>query len=334
MAIANAHQRIPRIADPPVGCTPERIIILCVAVGDDAPLRHPGIPARVLTNWRNWWPQHHEAVAADIAARIPSAVAAWRLTALSAVEHGDVALVLTADSPRGPAVVKFNPRVEVEGGEESRDEARVLESWHGAGAPVPQVWGVRDQDQTILLERIEPGTPLAELCIDPLATMAALGRLARALRGAEVDRSGFTRLADSVRLAGWRRELAGTRELGELDALLADTAQERVLHMDLHNLNVLYRADDGFVVIDPKPLVGDPHAESYGLLQSPQPLSGDRSGDRDHVFGLLEAYRHGLDIDRLSAWTRLRALALYTTAKREQPAWADQLARWIEALDR
>jgi streptomycin 6-kinase len=291
------------------------------------------VPGEVLANWRRWWPGEQEAIAGDVVDRLAAAIDAWQLARPRVIAGGEVAFVLAAEAPSGPVVLKLNPRATGEGAEEVRDEARGLVAWAAAGAAVPAVRGVRDDAYTILLERIEPGTTLMQFSDDPLRTMTELGGLARSLRQADLDPVGFTRLPDSELLQGWRARFAGSREATELETLVSDGTPQRLLHLDLHNKNAL-RHGQGFVAIDPKPLLGDPHAETFGLLRSPRPLTGRGRRDRDLVFAMLRAYAQGLDVERLAAWTRLRALAVHGWAMTFEPGWAAEMARLAEALDR
>ena len=145
--------------------------------------------------------------------------------------------------------------------------------------------------------------------------MATIGALCRRLHLA-ADRLGETRfpsLAAHARDDGWLRALVGTREQDELHALLTPGADDRLLHIDLHALNVL-RAAHGWVAIDPKPCLGDPCAEIYGLLDgAPLTRLPDRGG-RARRWLQTQLARYGTasghDPERLAAWLRIRAQIL------------------------
>jgi streptomycin 6-kinase len=66
------------------------------------------------------------------------------------------------------------------------------------------------------------------------------------------------------------------------------------------------------VVIDPKPMIGDPHAEVFGFFDGPplETIPGGRAAVREHVRRLSDVYARvsGMDRDRLETWIRIRAL--------------------------
>lgn len=268
------------------------------------------IPMRSVAenNWRAWWPSEADAIAADVDARLAAAVAAWRLSELEPLTGGEVALVFTAATPDGDAVLKLSPRV-AGASDAPACEGSALELWAGAGI-APRVLGIRDDGLTLLLERVRPGYDLRHA--DAPEIVRTIGALCPRVHLA-VAPGRFGRLGEGSEADSWRRALAGTRELGELERLLTPTSDDRLLHTDLHWLNTL-RGPDGWLVIDPKPHVGDPHADVFAFFDGP-PLSAmptGRRAARDHVGTLTAVYARaaGLDRDRVHAWIRVRALAI------------------------
>jgi streptomycin 6-kinase len=259
-------------------------------------------------NWRVWWPAHADELAADMRVRLPAAVRAWGLGRLTRLHGGEVALVFAAQTPRGDAVLKLNPRIEGET-DELAGEPLALDLWSSAGA-APRVLGSRDDGHTILIERVRPGHNLRDTGAGALEIVTTLGALCPLIHLTGQERR-FRALRDGADIDSWRHQLTGTRERDELERLLEPGRGDRLLHIDLHWLNAL-RGPAGWLVIDPKPVVGDPHADVFAFFDGP-PLAAVPDGlraAREHVHTLIDAYAHaaGLERDRLQAWVRIRAL--------------------------
>jgi streptomycin 6-kinase len=286
-------------------------------------------------NWRTWWPEQADAIAADIRARLTAAVTAWRLTELEPLPGGEVALVFAVATPDGEAVLKLSPRVAGET-DAVAHEGSALELWARAGI-APHMLATRDDGVTLLLERVRPGHDLRDA--DAVEIVRTLGALCPRVHLA-VTPGRFRRLGEGSQALSWRRALAGTRELSDLERLLTPSPEDRLLHTDLHWLNAL-RGPDGWVVIDPKPYVGDPHADVFAFFDGP-PLGAMPDGRwaaRKHVRALTELYarKAGLDRDRIEAWIRIRALAIVGEAGQagvsgDGNAWSERLLRLADAV--
>ncbi len=291
----------------------------------------PLIPENVLDNWRHWWPNEAEAVAVDVRSRFAAALDAWGLTDVVRLAGGEVALVASARCSWGEVVLKVSPRVARES-DVFAAEARALAIWAQAGV-APLVIGTRDDELTLLMERLRPGTSLEEAEPDPERVVAILGGLCPQVHQ-RVDPTAFCRLGEGAEAASWRHALAGTREADELEQLLEPSPRDRLLHTDLHCLNAL-RSGDVWAIIDPKPHVGDPHAEVFAFLYGPplNCLPGGRAAARERVRELASVYAGaaGLEVDRVLVWLRLRALTM--AAGLEQGSeQAHRLLHLVEAL--
>lgn len=150
---------------------------------------------------------------------------------------------------------------------EGRGAARLLDADEGRGA--------------LLLERLEPGTKLEELCEadDGRATSAAAVVL-RSLRRPAPDAGEFPSVADwGEGFARHRARFEGAsgplpaRLFEEAEALfreLNDSAAEPVLlHGDLHQGNIVAARREPWLAIDPKGLLGEPAYEVGALLRNP-----------------------------------------------------------------
>jgi streptomycin 6-kinase len=162
------------------------------------------------------------------------------------------------------------------GGDE-RDEAAGLRVWAGNGAVRLQAAAESELAYALLIERCLPGTPLGQVLPGPeqdLVVAALLRRLWAQPHAAYPFRS----LAQMC--AAWAREFerdyAAAAPADRIDPGLAragialfrelpETAERRVLLCtDLHADNILAAQRAPWLVIDPKPYVGDP---AYDVLQ-------------------------------------------------------------------
>jgi streptomycin 6-kinase len=195
---------------------------------------------------------------------------------------------------------------------ESEHEADALIAWNGDGAV--RLFARNVERHALLIERCFPGTPLSREARER-ALGVLIGLLPRLWKSASEP---FTTLADeagwwvSYLPASWER--AGRpceRRLldAALDALreLPPTQGEQVLlHQDLHADNVLAAQREPWLVIDPKPLVGErefavaPVVRSFELGHSRR----DVLARFDRLTGEL-----GLDRERARGWTIGQTLA-------------------------
>jgi streptomycin 6-kinase len=218
----------------------------------------------------------------------PEVSAAW---VAPAVRHGGERVVLKLGMPHA----------------EAADEARGLALW--AGDPTVRLIDVDDRSGAMLLERCEPGTPLRAL---PEGDQdAVIGAALRRLHRPPPPDHGLRPL--STMLAAWaaatRRAEARWSDAGlvlegltRMEELLRSTTEGAMLATDLHAGNVLAARREPWLVIDPKPFVGDPAYDvTQHLLNGLERL---RAAPRDTVARVAELA--GLDVDRVGAWTFVR----------------------------
>lgn len=189
---------------------------------------------------------------------------------------------------------------------ESEHEADALLLWNGDGA-VRLLAHDRSRD-ALLLERCRPGTHLRH--VEPDAALAVLAGLLRRLwvRAAE----GFRPLGEEA--AWWvsylperweraRRPFERALLDAAVEALeeLAPTQGEQVLlHQDLHADNVLRAEREPWLVIDPKPLVGEREFSLAPIVRGVE--LGHERADVLHRLGFL-ADELELDRERARLWT-------------------------------
>jgi streptomycin 6-kinase len=135
----------------------------------------------------------------------------------------------------------------------------------------------------LLLERLQPGTPLSRLCpgYDERATSIAAGVMRALWRPAPEEHAfvtvgrwaaGFQRLR--ARFDGETGPLpeGRVRQAEQIFAdLLASAAEPTLLHGDLHHDNILDAGHGTWRAIDPKGVVGEPAYEVGALLRNPFP---------------------------------------------------------------
>jgi streptomycin 6-kinase len=206
--------------------------------------------------------------------------------------------------PAGDAVLKLNAPSHFEADHESD----ALERWDGAGAV--QLLARDDEKRAFLCERCRPGTTLWDAGADEPAVVAPL--LAR-LSMRVLEPHPFRLLADEA--ARWADELPRRNALsgGALEPALVDYALDvfrtvdggaaNLANQDLHGANLLQAEREPWLVIDPKPLVGEPELDAVGLLKN----AVWRGQSLVRWLDVLTAL--GLDRERMRGWGVAHALA-------------------------
>jgi streptomycin 6-kinase len=227
----------------------------------------------------------------------------WSLTLGDPYEQGAGGYTTRATLPDGtPAVLKL-----VHPHRESEHEAEALELWDGVGAV--RVLARDETGGALVLERCEPGTVLSRLEADA-ALEVMIGLLPRLWRPAAEP---FHTLADEA--AWWASYLPelwrGDRRLlgAALDAIatLSPTQGEQVLlHQDLHFDNVLAAQREPWLVIDPKPLVGEREFGVAPIARSSELGHGKK--DAIHRFDRVTS-ELGLDRERARGWAIAQTVA-------------------------
>jgi streptomycin 6-kinase len=237
---------------------------------------------------------------------VQSQIDDWDLTADGSPTHGYCSIVLPARTANGASAmlkVAFPD-------DESEHEHLALRRWGGNGAV--RLLRADPHRRAMLLERLHSRN-LNELWdVEACEVVASLYRrihvpaLPQLRRLAELVERWTTDLSALPRSAPLPRRLveqaiALGRDLG------ADPASTGTLiHGDLHYENVLSADREPWLVIDPKPINGDPHYEVAPMLWNRwDELAGDtRDGVRRRLHTLVDAA--GLDDDRARAWVVVR----------------------------
>ena len=261
--------------------------------------------------------------------QLPGRVAAccgrWNLTVGAPYENSFVSVVYPATRPDGTRVVlkiQYPHR-------ESDHEQEALRLWNGNGAV--QLLGYDPEHHALLLERCEPGTPLATAGAD-VALQTFVDLLPCLWIPASVP---FTKLSDEA--AAWIADLPRIWDrsrpferslldlaLRVLDELRLTQGPQVLLHQDLHAENVLRAAREPWLVIDPKPLVGEREFSLAPIIRS-----SELGHSRAEVVRRLDVLTSELGLDRERA--RLWALGQTVAWGCEGPRTARhaETARWL-----
>jgi streptomycin 6-kinase len=237
--------------------------------------------------------------------------ARWGITVGPAFRGGVVGFVAPALRSDGERVVLKVSFVD----EETRTEPDALSVWDGKGAV-----RVLDTDRdrgALLLERLEPGTSLEAYPYRDDAISIACALLRRLWRPVS-DPHPFLAVADLI--TRWGRELPERFErLGEpfeatllrqavamCTELAAPQTQPVLANRDFHLGNVLAAVREPWLLIDPKPLVGEPAFDTGHFLRSLlRPKLDARLAAQ-----LIRRLAGELDLnpERVRAWALLRSV--------------------------
>lgn len=272
------------------------------------------------------WPTEQD-WRASVPRLLRDAVARWDLRVGAPFGGGSISHVLPVTTPDGrDAVLKLSfPHREAE------QEAAALAWWDGDGAV--RLLAVDPDDPFVfLLERCDPGTRLSDRVDLPAAErLRTAAELLGGLWAAGVpDADPFERLTDVA--AGWAdlleermRALAPPFDPGLvrrgaelLRALPVGARRTVVVHGDANPGNVLAAGRSPWLVIDPKPMVGDPAYDLGPLLaQVADPFRTADPTATVRARTALLADATGEPVERIAAWCTARAVesALWSVSR-------------------
>jgi streptomycin 6-kinase len=224
---------------------------------------------------------------------------------------------------------------------EARYEAEALTAYGGDGAV--RLLESDPGRQALLLERCEPGHALGDVVPASEALAVGAGLLHRLWRPppdghpfetlTEVAAEWVVVIEERFGRFGEPFEPALAQNAVELlhSLPLAATA-EVLLHQDLHPANILAAEREPWLVIDPKPLVGDPAFDAAPLLLQTSG-GGDSVAALDDRLGILAAALE-VPAERIAGWALARAVetALWCLDVGESPDGALGDARRLAAL--
>ncbi len=160
-----------------------------------------------------------------------------------------------------------------------------------SGTIGPQIHEADEATGSLLMDRIQPGTSLAE-CVDDQSCMDVAMRLMRQIW--TLDPTGFL---DLSRFYSYSHPL--------LDKLLASTTTKVPLHGDLHHYNILKKASNEWLAIDAKGLLGDAAYEVIAFLRNPIEQLGHGEELLNQTRHRIHCFAENLQLDpwRMAAWS-------------------------------
>lgn len=241
---------------------------------------------------------------------VASVSSRWGVTLGQPFQGGNVAYVAPAETRAGRAVVVKIQLVT----DETREEGAALRHW-GPDVAV-EVLDEAPELGALLLERLEPGEPLNLRPLgDQLEVITDL--LPRLWRNPAPPGHPFPPVMHS--LEGWLSALQRaeadpglgplTSQVRDLTTVLREpdlrpASHPVVVNRDFHSGNVLSSHRVPWVVIDPKPLAGEPAFDCGHLVRELL-----RTRGLEHAPRVVRGLSDGLDLDpaRVRAWGVLRA---------------------------
>jgi streptomycin 6-kinase len=289
----------------------------------------PRVPAALTATLVRFFDEPGAAFVKALPATVAELAQRWSLRlapALAGAKTAFVAPCVRADGTE--AVLRVAYPEGVPGG-----EAAALRAWGGQGAV--RLLESAPLHHALLIERCLPGTSLsAAHPPDEVLTIAA-GLLTRLWRRGDAS-GGYTTLASLAEGRAAQAEARRDSRPPGLDRLLVTEAialwrelplgaAPVLLHADLHPRNVLAAAREPWLVIDPKPLLGDPAYEPVPLVleaggPSDTAASAARSPRQAEEIGRrlrLVSSELGLESARVAAWGVARSVdwALFLMAR-------------------
>jgi streptomycin 6-kinase len=262
----------------------------------------------------------------------------WELVLDGRPRHGRCALVVGVRTAGGrPAVLKVSlPH------DEGEHEHLGLQAWHGNGAV--QLLRADPRRWALLLERLHADEDLRS--VDDVEACEIVAGFYERLHLPALPQ--LRTLSSYVRR--WTENLAALPSDAPIPKRLVEqavslgrdfvqdpTTDERTIHGDLHYENVLAADREPWLVIDPKPMAGDPHYEVAPLLWNRWEevvASGSvRGAVRRRFFAVVDSAM--LDEDRTRDWVVVRevhnALWAVEDAQRENRALSREDREYITA---
>ena len=209
---------------------------------------------------------------------------------------------------------------------ESDQEADALQLWQGDGAVC--LLARDDERHALLLERCRPGTPLGENELDVLIEL--LPRLWRPAGAPFTSLAGEAAWWASTIRSKWEEagkpyeERLVDAAISTLEELAATQGEQVLLHQDLHPGNVLAAEREPWLVIDPKPLVGEREFSAAPIVRARE-LGHSKQAVVERLDRITSEL--GLDRERALGWTLGQTIAWgfdsdFHTAHAE-------IARWL-----
>lgn len=285
------------------------------------------IPTKYRTFVLDVYGDEGEAWLAQLPALVEQCAARWSLVEWGGPFGNAYNYVLPATRADGSEVVlKFNaPHGE------HQNEIDALRFYDGEG--VNRLLDADPEQGILLLERLRPGTTLAEVDDDEEATEIAANLLETLWQQAPAEHrfptvadwfQGFARHRVRYDGVGPLNEAIFVQAEGIVRELLAEQRTPMLLHGDFHHYNILRAERAPWLIIDPKGVVGDPGYELGAFFYNPGNLLADHI-DTKHVLqrriDILSQVLH-FERERVLGWGIAQAvLSAVWTCEGEGYGW-------------
>jgi streptomycin 6-kinase len=287
------------------------------------------VPEELRNTVRRWFGERGRQWLADLPATAAALAQRWELWLGEPYLGGTHSLVLRATTGFGtPVVLKLPFR-----DDENYAEAAALRCYDGDGAV--RLLAHDEQSGALLLERAEPGSPLSRHRNRSAAIAIACGLLRRLRRPAPADE--FPSVA--VLASRWAQELparqrrhrlpAADPAVGEAADIAAEYAERPdglplLVNRDAHLGNVVRAQRGRWLLIDPKPVLGEAAFEAaHPVLQTVLGSASIADVDAAAIARAITSWSIGLGVDpaRVRGWALIRAVdnALWSVAVGTSP---------------
>jgi streptomycin 6-kinase len=280
----------------------------------------PGLKWLEKTSEGRQWLQH-------LPARVEACIDRWSLQLDRPYDQSQVSIVFPVTTVDGsPTVLKVQfPHPE------SEHEAEALRRWSGQGAV--RLFASDPAHHALLIEKCEPGDHLSSV-----EAQQALEVFTELLPRLWIEANEpFSSLDDES--AGWAEHLPLSWKRGgrpfevemldaalqAIDMLRGSQGQQVLVHQDLHGDNVLRAAREPWLVIDPKPLVGEREFAVAPIIRS-----HEFGHSRECVVARLDRLTSalGLNRERARLWAFAQTLAWAFNGDQALVQHVDT-ARWL-----
>jgi streptomycin 6-kinase len=263
----------------------------------------------------------------ELPARVKACADRWGLRSEPPYTESYVSFVLPVTLPdKTSAVLKLQfPH------SESEHEAEALKVWNGQGTV--RLFAYEPKYHALLMEKCEPGHPLSS--VRPDEALETLIQILPRL-WIEADKPFVSLREESAKWVqslplSWER--AGRPfEIELLDAALQalhdlreSQGQQVLVNQDLHGDNVLRATREPWLVIDPKPLIGEREFSIAPIIRSYE-FGHNRKATIDRLERLTNAL--GLNRERARLWAFAQTLAWSFEGDRTLDRHVDT-ARWL-----
>jgi streptomycin 6-kinase len=287
------------------------------------------------------WQEEGEAWLVQLPAAVAGCERRWSLVVhppFSNLSYNYVAPATTRDGRE--VVLKLGvPR------DELVTEIEALRLYDGRG--MVQLLDADAEQGILLLERLRPGTELADLGDDEKATEIAAGVMKQFWRPLPENHpfpsihdwaSGMERLRAEFNggTGPFPARLVETAE-ALFAELLSSMGEPVLLHGDLHHYNILAAEREPWLAIDPKGIVGEPAYELGALLRNPFPQIFSRPDAQEVTARRVDQFAEILELDRqrINGWGIAQAvLSAWWDYEDHGHGWEPGLrcAEWLLAI--